>query len=160
MSQFKINIIPELDDGVSLSEQLNTWRDAIHSTHLGPVRPDYATPGTIWVDDSVPGGWIIYIFDGEIDIPLSVYAGFACAVPFYRADSTYDPIPLAGQSCGGTPGGGGGSGGVTAGVEQIRPGEGISVAPSTGTGVVTVKTTNTIPFTDSTNTDHDLPLNP
>jgi hypothetical protein len=70
MSQFNINVIPEVDDGVSLSEQINQWRDAVHSGHIGPQRPSYAVAGTVWIDNSVAGGWKMYVYDGTNDIPL------------------------------------------------------------------------------------------
>lgn len=70
MTQFNINVIPDVDDGVSLSEQINSWRDAIHSSHIGPQRPSYAVAGTVWIDNSVPNGWKIYVYDGANDIPF------------------------------------------------------------------------------------------
>jgi hypothetical protein len=75
MSQYNINVIPTADDGTSLANQINTWRDAVHSAHRGPSRPTYAVAGTIWVNDSVSNSWRILIFNGVDDVPLSQYSG-------------------------------------------------------------------------------------
>jgi hypothetical protein len=81
MSQFNIKVIPDVDDGTSLAEQINTWRDALHTSHSGATRPGYAVPGTIWIDISSPGDWIVYVFDGSIDIPISRFSGMPAYQP-------------------------------------------------------------------------------
>lgn len=123
MSQYNINVIPNLDDGTSLAEQINTWRDAVHSAHRGSTRPIYAIAGTIWVDDSLLNNWKIYIYDGNRDVPLSQYSGVintgvtqvvagkgvsvspstgigivtvdvTATIPFFNTSGTEKPIPL------------------------------------------------------------------
>jgi hypothetical protein len=157
MSQVNLVIDPAVHNGHELALMLNEWRDALHSTHKGVARPEYAQAGMLWIDDSLPGKWQIYMFDGEIDIPLSMFAGGSggCEVPFYKADGTLDTIQLVGENCGG----GSGSGGK-AGVSQIKAGSGVSVSPDTGVGVVTVKSITTIPFFTTSGDSKPIPLNP
>lgn len=124
MSQYNINVIPDIDDGTSLAEKINTWRDAVHSAHRGSSRPIYAQAGTIWVNDSVENNWKIYIFNGVEDVPLSQYSGaidtagvqqlkagkgtsvspstgvgivtvdVTATIPFFNTDGNERPIPL------------------------------------------------------------------
>ena len=157
MSQVNLIIDPAVHNGHELALMLNEWRDALHSTHKGVARPDYAQPGTLWIDDSVPGAWQIYMFDGVVDIPLSMFAGAngGCEVPFYKADGTLDTIKLVGENCGG-----GGGIPTTSGVAQIKAGSGVSVSPDTGVGVVTVESITTIPFFTTTGESKPIPLNP
>lgn len=158
MSQVNLIIDPAVHNGHELALMLNEWRDALHSTHKGVARPDYAQAGMLWIDDSVPGAWQIYMFDGVVDIPLSMFAGGSgCEVPFYKADGTLDTIQLVGDNCGG---GGGGGGATVAGVAQVKAGPGVSVTPKTGIGVVTVESVTTIPFFTTTGEAKPIPLNP
>jgi hypothetical protein len=68
MSQANLIINPTIDTGSDLSEKLNAWREAIHSAHLGPGRPDYAVSGTFWLNQvsEIEIEW--YLFDGNQDV--------------------------------------------------------------------------------------------
>jgi hypothetical protein len=64
MSQYDFGTIdPYTDDGVTLANMLNSWRDAIHSWHRGPSRPSYVVPGMAWINDN--GGatnWLVNVY--------------------------------------------------------------------------------------------------
>jgi hypothetical protein len=66
MSQYDFGIIdPYVDDGVTLANMLNSWRDAVHSWHRGAARPSYAVPGMLWVNDNGgPTNWIVNVYLG------------------------------------------------------------------------------------------------
>lgn len=70
MSQVTLNIQPTIDDGIDLSDKLNAWRDAVHSTHKGAARPSYAQAGMTWIDDTDSAAWIWYFYDGANDIQI------------------------------------------------------------------------------------------
>ena len=80
MSQYDFGTIdPYTDDGVTLADMLNNWRDAIHSWHRGPARPSYAVPGMAWIND----------VGGPTDWQVMVYMGPAIGdVPWFSYDTT------------------------------------------------------------------------
>ena len=77
MSQFDFGVIdPYVVDGVQLADDLNKWRDAIHTYHRGGTRPAYVVPGMEWINDA--GGaanWIQNLFMGPTigDRPLFAF---------------------------------------------------------------------------------------
>lgn len=56
--------------GADLATLLQNWRDAVLSNHLGTVRPSYVRVGQIWINNSTPTNWAIYLWDGADDILL------------------------------------------------------------------------------------------
>jgi hypothetical protein len=72
--QFDIGTIdPFVVDGETLASLLNQWRDALHSLHRGSVRPAYAVPGMLWINDSAgPAAWVVNAYMGPAigDRPL------------------------------------------------------------------------------------------
>ena len=53
MSQSDFGTIdPNTKSGPTLATDLNTWRDALHSSHKGGSAPSYAAAGTVWLDDT------------------------------------------------------------------------------------------------------------
>ena len=71
MSQFDFGIIDPLPTtGVDLSDDLNSWRDAVHSTHIGPSRPPYARQGMLWIGSGTSTLYTLFVFDGTRDFPL------------------------------------------------------------------------------------------
>jgi hypothetical protein len=74
MSQFDFGVIdPYVVDGVQLADDLNQWRDAVHSQHRGGVRPAYVVPGMDWINDAGgPTNWILnfYVSATIADKPL------------------------------------------------------------------------------------------
>jgi len=66
MSQYDFGTIdPFVNTGEQLADMLNNWRDAIHSWHRGPTRPDYAVPGMMWINDTGgPTSWLVNVYMG------------------------------------------------------------------------------------------------
>jgi hypothetical protein len=64
MTQYNFGTIdPDTKTGTALATDLNSWRDALHSTHKGSVAPTYAIAGMQWIDDaSTP--WLAKRYDG------------------------------------------------------------------------------------------------
>ena len=70
MSQYDFgSIVATTKSGTALAADLNSWRTALHSAHVGASRPSYAVGGMIWVDN-VTTPWVLNIFDGAEDIPI------------------------------------------------------------------------------------------
>ena len=68
MSQFDFgNIDPNATSGVDLANLLESWRDALHSSHKGSVRPTYVVPGMLWIKDGV-SPLEVNFFDGTNDL--------------------------------------------------------------------------------------------
>jgi microcystin-dependent protein len=85
MSQFDFGTIdPFVVDGVQLAGMLNSWRDALYSSHRGPAPPAYAVPGIQWIDDA--GGATNWIF--------KVLASPGVWVSLYRLNTTTGTIEL------------------------------------------------------------------
>src|SRR5690349_4147195 len=66
MSQYDFGTIdPFVVDGTTLAGMLDNWRDALYSLHRGSVRPDYAVPGMLWINDvGGPTNWLVNIYLG------------------------------------------------------------------------------------------------
>jgi hypothetical protein len=60
-------IDPATNNGTDLANFLNQWKAAVESQHYGPVRPTYATAGTIWVDSDTN---LAFLFNGTTDLGL------------------------------------------------------------------------------------------
>jgi hypothetical protein len=77
MSQYDFGTIdPYTDDGVTLADMLNNWRDAIHSWHRGAARPSYAVAGMAWINDNGgPTNWLVNVYLGPTvgDVVLFTY---------------------------------------------------------------------------------------
>jgi hypothetical protein len=64
MSQFDYGTIdPTTKSGSALAGDLNSFRDALHSTHKGPAAPSYAVAGLRWIDDT-GDPWLLKVYDG------------------------------------------------------------------------------------------------
>ena len=50
---------PLTQTGVQLCNDLNLWKDAVNSCHLGTTRPTYLNQGGMWLDSSVAGVWTL-----------------------------------------------------------------------------------------------------
>lgn len=55
--------------GTFLKDNLEPWRDALHSYHKGPTRPSYVVDGMLWIDDSTTP-WVAKVFQGSDDIVM------------------------------------------------------------------------------------------
>ena len=70
MSQFDFgNLGSPLSGTTLVDDNLEPWRDALHSLHSAGSRPSYAVPGIMWINNSA-NPWVLNIFDGSQDIPL------------------------------------------------------------------------------------------
>lgn len=71
MSQFDFGTIdPNTKTGPQLALDLNNFRDALNSLHLGDVRPSYARPGMLWVREVSTTQWDLMFYDGDTDFVL------------------------------------------------------------------------------------------
>ena len=51
MSQYDFGTIdPNTKSGTALASDLNSWRNALHTTHGGSTAPSYITAGMLWLD--------------------------------------------------------------------------------------------------------------
>lgn len=70
MSQFDFgNLSSPLSGTEFIDDNLESWRDALHSLHSGVSRPSYAVAGLMWIDTSVTP-WLLKVFQGSDDIIL------------------------------------------------------------------------------------------
>lgn len=75
MAQYDFGVIdPQTKNGTQLADDLNQWRNAVHSSHSGTARPAYAVAGTVWMDTTA-GGKVLKLYDGTADIALAVLSG-------------------------------------------------------------------------------------
>lgn len=70
MSQSDFGTInPTTKSGTTLASDLNSWRDAVHTTHKGASRPSYVQAGMLWID-STTDPWLVKLYDGSQDITI------------------------------------------------------------------------------------------
>lgn len=70
MSQFDFgNLSSPLSGAAFIDGNMEPWRDALHSSHSGTVRPTYAVNGTFWLDTTTTP-YIYKMFDGTDDITI------------------------------------------------------------------------------------------
>jgi hypothetical protein len=81
MPQFDFgHIDPLVKNGIELSDDLNRWRDAIHSCHWGAARPAYVATGMIWVSVAAYPVCHLNLFDGNSDVLLIAFDASTHAV--------------------------------------------------------------------------------
>jgi microcystin-dependent protein len=68
MTQFNFGtIVASSKSGAGLASDLNAWRDALHSQHMGSATPTYKIAGLSWLNNvNIP--WEDYIWDGNANI--------------------------------------------------------------------------------------------
>lgn len=72
MSQYDFGTIdPNTKSGTALASDLNSWRNALHSTHSGSTAPSYITTGMLWVD-STSANLKIKMYDGAQSIDVGI----------------------------------------------------------------------------------------
>lgn len=64
-------IDPSVNTGTQLATWLNSWQDAIESSHAGPARPPYVKAGMIWILQNAANDWRLNLFDGAHDVLLA-----------------------------------------------------------------------------------------
>lgn len=70
MSQFDFGDLESPLTGEEfINGNLEPWRDALHSCHIGDERPSYAVAGTLWIDNSETP-WALNVFQGSDDIVM------------------------------------------------------------------------------------------
>lgn len=67
------NLSSPLSGTQLIDDNLEPWRDALHSTHSGTSRPSYVAGGMIWVDITSSPNWVLKLFDGTSDIPIGTF---------------------------------------------------------------------------------------
>lgn len=75
MSQFDFGTIdPNVKDGVGLAADLNTWRNALHSSHSSTARPSYVLQHMLWVKTGTGTNenQLCY-YDGADDIVIGTF---------------------------------------------------------------------------------------
>lgn len=74
MSQFNFgNLGSPLSGTAFIDDNLEPWRNALHSNHKGATRPTYVVAGMRWIDDADSNMWILKLFTGSEDI-IEAYA--------------------------------------------------------------------------------------
>ena len=72
MSQYDFGTIdPNTKSGTALASDLNSWRNALHSTHGGSTAPSYITAGMLWLD-TTSANYELKLYDGAQSIPVAV----------------------------------------------------------------------------------------
>lgn len=72
MAQYDFGTIdPNTKSGTALATDLNSWRNALHSTHGGSSAPSYITAGMLWVD-TTSADYELKLYDGAQSIPVAV----------------------------------------------------------------------------------------
>lgn len=70
MSQFNFgNLRSPLSGEDFVDNNLEPWRDALHSSHSGNSTPSYVVAGMVWVDTTTTP-WIINMYDGAQDVAI------------------------------------------------------------------------------------------
>lgn len=70
MSQFNFgNLESPLSGEDFINDNLEPWRDALHTNHSGSSRPSYAVAGMMWLDTTT-NPWNIKFFTGSADISI------------------------------------------------------------------------------------------
>lgn len=69
MTQINLPVMVSPTPGATLVNNLENWRDALHSMHSGVTRPDYVVPQMMWIDTSETP-WVLKVFQGSDDIVL------------------------------------------------------------------------------------------
>lgn len=76
---------PFTETGTDLANDLNAWRDSIHTMHSGTSVPSYAVQGTIWEDTTAANVSAVFYHDGTNDIKM---------YEIQRVNNTYTPFVL------------------------------------------------------------------
>lgn len=72
MSQYDFGTIdPNTKSGTALATDLNSWRNALHSTHGGSSAPSYITAGMLWLD-TTSANYRLKLYDGAQSIDVGI----------------------------------------------------------------------------------------
>lgn len=99
MAQYDFGTIdPNTKSGTALASDLNSWRNALHSTHSGSTAPSYVTAAMLWAD-TTSANYELKMYDGAQWIPVAVLdaTNNVARVALDTAETTYISSPAAGQ---------------------------------------------------------------
>lgn len=72
MAQYDFGTIdPNTKSGTALATDLNSWRNALHSTHSGSTAPSYLVAGMLWAD-TTSANYELKMYDGAQWIQVAV----------------------------------------------------------------------------------------
>lgn len=72
MAQYDFGTIdPNTKSGTALASDLNSWRNALHSTHGGTSAPSYITAGMLWLD-TTSANYKLKMYDGAQSIDVAI----------------------------------------------------------------------------------------
>lgn len=72
MSQYDFGTIdPNTKSGTALATDLNSWRNALHTTHGGSSAPSYITAGMLWLD-TTSANYKLKLYDGAQSIDVGI----------------------------------------------------------------------------------------
>jgi len=99
MSQYDFGTInPATKSGTALASDLNSWRDALHSTHAGSSAPSYLVAGMLWVD-TTSANYELKMYDGAqwINIAILDATNNVARVAVDPAETSYITSTTSGQ---------------------------------------------------------------
>lgn len=99
MSQYDFGTIdPNTKSGTALASDLNSWRNALHSTHGGSTAPSYITAGMLWLD-TTSANYELKLYDGAQSITVAIIdaTNNVARVAVDSAETSYITSTTAGQ---------------------------------------------------------------
>ncbi len=99
MAQYSFGTIdPNTKSGTALATDLNSWRDAVNSTHSGSTAPSYVTGSMLW-SDTTSANFELKMYDGAQWIPVAVLdaTNNVARVALDSAETSYITSTTAGQ---------------------------------------------------------------
>lgn len=99
MSQYDFGTIdPNTKSGTALATDLNSWRNALHSTHGGSTAPSYITAGMLWLD-TTSANYKLKLYDGaqSIDVGIIDATNNVARVAVDSAATSYITATVAAQ---------------------------------------------------------------
>jgi hypothetical protein len=126
MSQYDFGTIdPNTKSGTALATDLNSWRNALHSTHGGSSAPSYITAGMLWAD-TTSANYELKMYDGAQSITVAVIdaTNNVARVAVDSAETSYITSTTAGQ------------------IQHIISGSAMVTVNSTGVGIGTSSPTS------------------
>jgi hypothetical protein len=99
MSQYDFGTIdPNTKSGTALATDLNSWRNALHSTHGGSSAPSYITAGMLWAD-TTSANYELKMYDSAQSITVAVIdaTNNVARVAVDSAETSYITSTTAGQ---------------------------------------------------------------
>ena len=99
MAQYDFGTIdPNTKSGTALASDLNSWRNAVHSTHSAATAPSYLVAGMLWAD-TTSANFELKMYDGAQWIPVAVLdaTNNVARVAVDSAETSYITSTTAGQ---------------------------------------------------------------